>query len=68
MINNSDWLVSPPNLDCLPFYPCWVTNGKNVFLASWLEAQWEIGKGLAYDNTEITHFQYLKAPKPPLDV
>lgn len=65
----SEWAETPPS--DIPFYPCWVTNGEYVFLATWRNddgrcgGRWEIGKGLAFTPDEITHYQVLKAPKPP---
>lgn len=61
----NDWQISPPPDKLLPFYPCWVTNGERVFLASWREGEWKIGEGLAFTPDEITHYQILKAPNPP---
>lgn len=60
------WQQSPPHPDLTPFYSCWVTNGKHVFMARWRNGEWEIGRGLAFTPDEITHFQLLKAPPPPV--
>lgn len=59
-----EWAKTPP--ENVPFYPCWVTNGRNVFLASWRDGEWKIGKGSAFEPDEITHYQLLKAPNPPI--
>jgi hypothetical protein len=56
----SEWQKSPPEVT--PFYPCWVTNGVDVFMATWRHGEWRIGSGLAYTANEITHYQLLKAP------
>ena len=74
----NEWKESPPPPEECPFYPCWVTNGINVFMASWrrgegwkvgtgaaLNGEWKIGAGLAFSPDEITHYQLLQAPEPP---
>lgn len=62
----NQWLETPPDPELVPFYPSWVTNGEHVFLASWRNGEWKIGRGLTFDPAEITHFQLLKAPAPPV--
>ncbi len=57
------WLKSPP--EYTPFLPCWVTNGTKVFMATWLNGEWVIGKGFAYTPDEITHYQFLEPPLAP---
>ncbi len=59
-----EWLKSPP--EHAPFYPCWVLGRDDfIFLSSWRDGEWKIGKGIAADASEITHYQFLQAPPPP---
>jgi hypothetical protein len=61
----SEWLESPPSEEEVPFYPCWVWDGEMVTLASWGNGKWKTGNGVVYDESKITHYQYIEQPFPP---
>ena len=58
------WLFTDPDCTSL-FYPSWVSNGTDVWLAHWREGAWKIGAGLAYKPEEITCWQTIERPDPP---
>ena len=58
--------VGPSILVFPSCYPCWVLGRDDfIFLSSWRDGEWKIGKGIAADASEITHYQFLQAPPPP---
>lgn len=65
-MSNGMWWETPmfPILSDI-FYPCWVTNGDLVCLGHFRDGEWKIGKGIAADASEITHYHFLQAPPPP---
>jgi len=63
LIESQEWRTSPPNI--VPFFPSWVWDGELATLASWRNGRWEVGAGVVYDTSKITHYKLLVPPEPP---